>query len=55
MDNIYIVLPNESAAEKYPGVRKASLASYTSTGVELLSQDEIEQMVNNYLATNPAY
>jgi UDP-N-acetylglucosamine 4,6-dehydratase/5-epimerase len=47
--DMYVLLPDTQSSVKYPAVTKASLSQYASSDVELISKDEIEQIVVKYL------
>ncbi|MCL0088330.1 polysaccharide biosynthesis protein [Dehalococcoidia bacterium] len=49
LDNIYVVLPDSETYNKYPAMIKASLSGYASSDVQLISKDEIEEIVLKYL------
>jgi FlaA1/EpsC-like NDP-sugar epimerase len=49
LKDLYVLLPDTESSIKYPGVMKVSLSGYASSDVELISKDEIEQIVVKYL------
>ena len=49
LEDMYVLLPDNDSSVKYPSIRKASLSRYASSDVELISKDEIEQIVVKYL------
>jgi len=49
LDDMYVVLPDDEACAQYPSISKVSLPRYTSSGVELISRQEIEEIVMKYL------
>ena len=49
LDDMYVVLPDNQPYGKYPAISKVSLSRYTSGDVELLSEQEIEEIVLKYL------
>ena len=49
LKNMYVILPDTESSIKYPAITKASLSRYASSDVELISRDEIEQIVVKYL------
>lgn len=49
VDDMYVVLPDNEAYAQYPAMRKVSLSRYTSSDTELISKEEIEEVVVEYL------
>ena len=49
LEDMYVLLPDNESSTKYPSMRKASLSRYASSDVELISKDEIEQIVVKYI------
>lgn len=49
LEDMYVLLPDSEASNKYPSIRKPRLSRYASSDVELISKDEIEQIVVKYL------
>lgn len=49
LDDMYVVLPGDEAASRYPSARKADLAGYISRDVALLSKDELEEIALDYV------
>jgi FlaA1/EpsC-like NDP-sugar epimerase len=49
LKDMYVLLPDTASSVKYPTVTKASLSGYASSDVELISKDQIEQIVVKYL------
>ncbi len=49
LDDMYVVLPDNTAYTKYKNIRKLSLSKYTSADVDLLSSDDLYQLVVEYL------
>jgi UDP-N-acetylglucosamine 4,6-dehydratase len=49
LEDLYVLLPDNESANKYPSIRKASLSRYASSDVELISKDEIEQIAIKYV------
>jgi UDP-N-acetylglucosamine 4,6-dehydratase len=49
LENMYVLLPDTECSTKYPTLVKASLDRYASSDVELISKEEIEEMVVKYL------
>jgi len=49
LDDMYVVLSYSESHPKYPAMRKVSLARYASSDVELITRDEIEDIVVKYL------
>jgi len=53
LDDMYIVLPDSEAYTQYPAMSKVSLPRYASSDVELISREEIEEIVVKYLKNRP--
>lgn len=53
LDDMYILLEDKDCCAKYPSINEVSLSRYTSSDVEHISNDELEQMVVKYLAKQP--
>jgi FlaA1/EpsC-like NDP-sugar epimerase len=49
LDDIYMILRNSEDASKYQNIKKVDLHGYTSKDVELISKEEIEEIVMKYL------
>lgn len=49
LKDMYVVLQNNKNAEKYHNLKKVNLHDYNSKNVELISKDEIEDLVNKYM------
>jgi len=49
LKDMYVLLPDTESTIKYPAVTKASLSTYASSDVELISKDEIEQIAIKYV------
>ncbi len=49
LDDMYAILESEPSAAEYPEIRKVVLPEYTSRNVPLISKDEIEKTVLDYL------
>lgn len=49
LEDMYVLLPDSDSSDKYSSIAKASLCRYASSDVELISKDEIEQMIVRYL------
>ena len=49
LDDMYIILPDNEAYIRYPAMRKVGLSRYTSSDTELISKEEIEEVVVEYL------
>jgi FlaA1/EpsC-like NDP-sugar epimerase len=49
LNDMYIVLPDNACSSKYPGIRKASLGSFSSKDSDLLPKKELENIVLKYL------
>lgn len=49
LDDMYIILKNNEDSKKYPNINKVNLNKYSSNDVELISKEEIEKIVMNYL------
>ncbi|MFC1964847.1 SDR family NAD(P)-dependent oxidoreductase [Chloroflexota bacterium] len=49
LEDMYVLLLDNESSVKYPSIAKASLCRYASSDVELISKDEIEQIVVKYL------
>ena len=49
LGDMYVVLRNNEDVSKYPKIKKVYLNSYASSDVEMISKDEIEKIVMQYL------
>ena len=49
LDDMYVILKNDEDVSKYQNIKKIDLHEYTSNDVELISKDEIEKIVMQYL------
>lgn len=49
LNDMYLILKNNGASQKYQNVKKMNLLEYSSKDVEFISKDEIEKLVMNYL------
>lgn len=49
LEDMYVVLPDNESYARYPAMRKVNLPRYASGHVELISREEIEGIVMNYL------
>jgi FlaA1/EpsC-like NDP-sugar epimerase len=49
LEDMYVVFPGDRAASRYPSAKKAHLAGYISRDVALLSKDELEEIVLEYV------
>jgi len=49
LDDMYVILPDSESYAQYPSMRKVGLPRYTSKDVELISREEIEEIVVKYL------
>jgi len=49
LDDMYVVLPDDESSATYPSISKASLSRYTSSDTELISKEEIEEVIVKYL------
>ena len=49
LDGMYAIIPKNNNLSKYPNTQKVKLSSYTSNTVKLISKDEIEKIVTEYL------
>ena len=49
LDDLYIILRNNEDISKYQDFKKTNLHEYTSKDVELISKEEIEEIVMKYL------
>lgn len=47
--NMYVVLNNNQLSIKYPKTIKSDMSKYSSCDADLISEDDIEKMVNKYL------
>ena len=47
--DMYVLLSDTKSSIKYPALEKASLSGYASSDVELISKDELEQIIVKYL------
>lgn len=55
LDDMYIILRNNEDVLKYQNIKKIDLTEYnTSKDVELISKDEIEEIVMSYLKNYPS-
>jgi len=53
LNDMYAVLPDSEAYVRYPAMKKVSLTRYASSDVELISREEMEEIVINYLKNRP--
>jgi UDP-N-acetylglucosamine 4,6-dehydratase/5-epimerase len=53
MNDLYVILPDSADLRQYPGLRKSGLKSYTSDATPLISQDELEQIIRDYIRELP--
>ncbi len=51
LEDMYLILENDEDSKMYPDVNKINPRIYSSDDVELISKDEIERLVMNYLET----
>ena len=51
LDDMYLILRNNEDILKYQNIKKIDLHEYTSKDVELITKDEIEEIVMKYLKT----
>lgn len=51
MDDMYVILRDNKDCARYPAMKKASLAKYASSEVELVSGEELKTIVTKYLET----
>ena len=49
LDDMYVILRNNEDVSKYQDFKKIDLHEYTSKDVELISKDEIEEIIMKYL------
>jgi UDP-N-acetylglucosamine 4,6-dehydratase len=49
IEDMYLVLKDDVKASNYKGAKKVSIENYKSTDVEMLSKDEIEIIIMNYI------
>ena len=49
LGDMYVLLPDTESATRYPNLTKASLSTYASRDVELISKDELEEMAVTYV------
>ena len=49
LDDLYVILRNDADASKYQNIKKADLYEYTTKDVELITKDEVEEIVMKYL------
>jgi len=49
LDDMYVLLPDSESYARYPSIRKVSLPRYRSCDVELISSEEMEEIVMKYL------
>jgi FlaA1/EpsC-like NDP-sugar epimerase len=49
LDDMYAILESEQAVAKYREIKKVAVLEYTSRNVPLVSKDEIEKTVLDYL------
>lgn len=54
LNDMFVILRDEANLAKYPGIRKASLKSYTSDAAPLISKDELEQIIRDYIRDLPS-
>ncbi|MFH1640324.1 MAG: SDR family NAD(P)-dependent oxidoreductase [Chloroflexota bacterium] len=49
LNDMYVIPENESALSLYPGIKKVELKEYSSRSVPLITRDEIEGLIVEYL------
>ncbi len=49
LGDMYVILEDDAAKAKYPGIKKVDLPAYTSRSVPFISKDELEKMILGYL------
>lgn len=49
INEMYVILENDRAMSLYPDIKRLKVGEYTSRGVPLISKDEIEAMILDYL------
>ena len=49
LDDMYLILRNNDNISKYQNIKKIDLYEYTSEDVEIISKDDIEEIVMKYL------
>jgi FlaA1/EpsC-like NDP-sugar epimerase len=52
--DMHVILDKDASLDKYPGIKKAGLKSYTSDKAPVISKDEIEQVMRNYIRDLPS-
>ncbi len=54
LNDMYVILEKDANMARYPGIKKASLKSYTSDTAPFMSPDELEQIIRDYIREMPA-
>jgi FlaA1/EpsC-like NDP-sugar epimerase len=54
LNDMFVILKDGVDLTKYPGVRPAGLKSYTSDSAPLISKDELEQIMRDYIRDLPS-
>lgn len=54
LNDMFVILKDGADLSKYPGIKKASLKSYTSDAAPLTSKDELEQIIRDYIRDLPS-
>ncbi len=53
LSDMYVILDKGTNLDKYPGIKKANLKTYTSDSAPFVSKDEIEQVMQSYIRDLP--
>lgn len=54
LNDMFVILKDGVDLAKYPGIKKAGLKSYTSDAAPLISKDELEQIIRDYIRDLPS-
>jgi UDP-N-acetylglucosamine 4,6-dehydratase len=54
LDDLFVVLKDNMTSALYPGIRKATPRSYTSDATPLVTKDELEQIIRDYIRDLPS-
>jgi FlaA1/EpsC-like NDP-sugar epimerase len=54
LNDMFVILKDSADLSKYPGIKKAGLKSYTSDAAPLITKDELEQIIRDYIRDLPS-
>jgi UDP-N-acetylglucosamine 4,6-dehydratase/5-epimerase len=53
LNDMFVILRPGTDLSNYPGIKKANLKTYTSDSAPLMTKDELEQIIRNYIRDLP--